>query len=191
MLQTSASRQKILAALLLFIGFLSGILVTGAFSYIGYVQADQDWQSHDGERADTPGGVITGMVAGVAGVPERASPKDRIPQKDIVVLGDRVIISLPNAQWSTFTDTNSMDPVLDEGANAIQIVPPSADDIIVGDIISYESDYADGIFIHRVVYKGEDEQGTYFIAKGDNLPTSDPGRIRFAQIKRVVVAIIY
>ncbi|MBR9703050.1 hypothetical protein GOV10_03380 [Candidatus Woesearchaeota archaeon] len=187
MIRTNAGRQKILVALLLLIGFLSGVLVTGAFSYLDYAQSDNDWESN----SDTPGGVITGMVAGVAGVPERASPADRIPQKDIAVFSDRVVIGVQNPQWSTFTDTNSMDPVIDEGANAIQVVPGSVDEVEVGDIISYESEFADGIFIHRVVFKGIDELGTYFIAKGDNLPTSDPGRIRFEQIKRVVVAIIY
>jgi len=140
---------------------------------------------------DQPGNTITGMAYAVTGVPERASPQDHIPERDIAVYGDRVVLDIQGAQWSTFTDTNSMDPVLDKGANAIQIVPQTTDDIEVGDIISYKSDYADGITIHRVIYKGEDEQGLYFIAKGDNLPTSDPGRIRFSQIKRVVVAIIY
>jgi hypothetical protein len=70
-------------------------------------------------------------------------------------------------------------------------VPHSADEIKVGDIVSYQSDLAEGTIIHRVIYKGQDEQGTYFIMKGDNLPTSDPGRVRFSQIERVVVGIIY
>ena len=84
-----------------------------------------------------------------------------------------------------------MEPVITAGANAIEVVPESADDIQVGDIVSYRSTYADGTIIHRVVYKGQDEDGTYFIMKGDNLPTSDPGRVRFGQIERVVVAIVY
>jgi hypothetical protein len=57
--------------------------------------------------------------------------------------------------------------------------------------VSYKSVYATGNIIHRVVYKGQDEQGTYFIMKGDNLPTSDPGRVRFSQMERVVVGLIY
>jgi len=61
----------------------------------------------------------------------------------------------------------------------------------VGDIAAYSSDFADGTIIHRIVHIGNDEQGKYFVLKGDNNPTSDPGRVRFSQIKSVVVAIIY
>ncbi|MEM4397868.1 MAG: hypothetical protein QW757_04570 [Candidatus Woesearchaeota archaeon] len=84
-----------------------------------------------------------------------------------------------------------MDPVIDVGANAIQVIPKTEADIHVGDIISYVSDYADGIIIHRVIEIGYDEKGWYAIAKGDNNQRNDPGKIRFNQIKRVVVAIIY
>lgn len=122
---------------------------------------------------------------------ERASPSDWIKEDQIKVYNDRVIIDLKDAEWASFTDTNSMDPVLDETANAIEIIPKSADDIHVGDIISYKSDYADGTIIHRVIKIGSDEEGWYYIVKGDNNQSPDPGKIRFKQIKRVVVAIIY
>lgn len=124
-------------------------------------------------------------------VDAKDSPKDRIPEKAIGVYRDRVILDIQHAQWATFTDTHSMEPVIMAGANAIELVPKSADDIQVGDIVSYKSEYADGNIIHRVVYKGQDEKGIYFIMKGDNLPTSDPGRVRFEQMQRVVVAIVY
>lgn len=122
---------------------------------------------------------------------QKASPNDWIKENQILVYNSQVILDLKNAEWSTFTDTHSMEPVLSSRANAIQIRPKSADDIIIGDIISYESEYADGIIIHRVIEKGVDGEGVYFIAKGDNNPNPDPGRIRFSQIKRVLVAIVY
>jgi len=122
--------------------------------------------------------------------PERNSPADRIAEWQIEVFKDKVILDIQDAEWASFADTNSMDPVLDQGANAIQIKPKSADEIKVGDIVSYE--HADqGRIIHRVAYKGTDENGTYFIMKGDNNPTSDPDKVRFSQIKSVTVAIIY
>ncbi|MFH1589043.1 MAG: hypothetical protein ABIB43_00555, partial [archaeon] len=123
--------------------------------------------------------------------PERDSPSDWIKENQIEVYSDRIIIDLKNAEWATFTNTNSMDPIFDETSNAIEIVPESEDEINVGDIVSYESEFADGTIIHRVVYKGQDELGTYFVMKGDNNPSSDPGRVRFEQIRRVLVAIIY
>ncbi len=122
---------------------------------------------------------------------ELPSPSDRISEDQIHVYDTKVVIEVPNAEWATFADTNSMDPVIDYGSNAIELVPKSADDIRVGDIVSYQSEYASGTIIHRVIEIGQDEKGTYFIMKGDNVKDPDPGRVRFSQVKRVVVAIIY
>lgn len=122
---------------------------------------------------------------------EKPSPFNWIPERDISVQKDKVIIEIKNAQWSKFTNTNSMDPVLDNGANAIQIVPSSETDIHIGDIVSYQSKYAEGTIIHRVIEIGYDKEGWYVIMKGDNNPRQDPGKVRFSQIKRVLVAIIY
>ena len=125
------------------------------------------------------------------GAEELPSPCNRVSEDQIFVYKDRIVIDFANAEWATFTDTNSMDPVIDSGANAIEYVPKTAEEICVGDIASYESKYADGILIHRVVETGYDNDGWYAIMKGDNNSYRDPGKIRFDQIKRVVVAIIY
>jgi len=122
---------------------------------------------------------------------EVASPYDRIKEEQIHVYEDRIIIDLDNAEWATFTDTNSMDPVIDEGANAIEIVPKSINEIHPGDIVSYESSYVDGTIIHRVKSVGYDPEGWYAIMQGDNNPTEDPEKVRFEQVRRIVVAIIY
>jgi len=122
---------------------------------------------------------------------EQDSPYDRIKESQIHVFDDNIIIDLDNPEWSTFTDTNSMDPVIDKGANAIHIVPEKEDEIHVGDIVAYESMYTSGTVIHRVIEVGEDDEGIFFILKGDNNPRPDPGKVRFDQIQRVLVAIIY
>jgi len=122
---------------------------------------------------------------------EVQSPNDWIKENQIKVYNAQIILDIKNAQWATFTDTHSMEPVLSSRANAIEIVPQSAEEIKVGDIISYQSEYADGTIIHRVIAKGIDEEGTYFTMKGDNNNRADPGKVRFSQIKRVVVAIVY
>ena len=122
---------------------------------------------------------------------ELPSPKDRVSEDQIHVYSNRVIIDLRGAEWATFTDTNSMDPVIDLGANAIEMVPATSDEIQVGDIVSYRSSFADGIIIHRIVEIGNDSRGWYARLKGDNNAEIDPGKVRFDQIERVVVAIIY
>lgn len=121
----------------------------------------------------------------------KTSPFDRIKEDQIHVLNNNVVIDVKDAQWATFTDTHSMEPVLSKGSNAIEIAPQDESYINVGDIVSYRSEYADGVIIHRVIAVGQDSNGWYAIMKGDNNPEPDPGRIRFSQIKRLVVAIIY
>ena len=123
--------------------------------------------------------------------PEQAGPQDRISEQQIIVLPERVVLQIKDAQWSTFTDTNSMDPVIDTGANAIQVVPQSPDELQVGDIISYEPALFPGIIIHRIVDIGEDEEGWFARTRGDNAQDIDPAKVRFDQVRRVVVAIIY
>lgn len=129
------------------------------------------------------------VPAAVLGPREVAGPKDRIVESQVHVFPDQVVIDLAGAQWSSFTDTNSMDPVLDAGHNALQIVPTSFDVIGVGDIISFETEY--GVVIHRVIEIGMDTEGWYAVTHGDNAPFSDPFKVRFSQVKRVVVGILY
>ena len=122
---------------------------------------------------------------------EQLSPPDHIKEEDIHVYDNRVVIDIINPYWAGFTDTNSMDPIIDEYANSIQIIPKNLDEVHLGDIISYESEFADGVIIHRVVFVGEDENGIYYYLKGDNNVMRDPGRVRFDQLRRITVGIIY
>jgi signal peptidase I len=101
-----------------------------------------------------------------------------------------VTLDLRDAEWATFTDTNSMDPIIDQGANAIEIVPDNPSQLKEGDIISYKSKYAEGTIIHRIVEINNDNEW-YARVKGDNLDFQDPGKVRFDQIQRVVVGILY
>lgn len=133
--------------------------------------------------------LMTAVQYPLGNAPERISPRDHITEDSIEVYNDRVVIRIDNAKWATFADTNSMDPVFDRGNNAIQIVPQSPDQIEVGDIITYRS--GERLIIHRVVEKGIDGSGWYFIVQGDNNPTPDPDKVRFEDITRLVVAVVY
>ena len=122
---------------------------------------------------------------------EQASPSNWIDESQIHVYEHKVIIDAEGVEWAKFSNTNSMDPLIDEGANALQFKPKSEDDISVGDIVSYHKENYPERIIHRVVFKGVDEKGTYFVLKGDNNPVSDSGKVRFEDIDRVLFAIIY
>ncbi len=120
---------------------------------------------------------------------ERSSPSDWIQEDQITVYEKRVILDIPNTTWATFTNTNSMDPFIDETSHAIEILPTSADQINVGDVISYQTNI--GIVIHRVIEKNVDKNGIYFTVKGDNNNYPDTQKVYFDQIVGVVVAVIY
>lgn len=120
---------------------------------------------------------------------ERPSPHNHISEDNIVVYDNKVVIYIQGVSWTGYEDTNSMDPVLDAEANGLEIVPDSPENIYIGDIVAYET--PDGLVVHRVVEKGEDEEGIYFILKGDNNSSPDPEKIRFDQIKYLLVGIIY
>jgi hypothetical protein len=188
--------------MLLICVFFLGVIVANIYSY--YAAAQTDLQLPDNNAnggyeyttgptaentAENPiDRVLTVLHATGEEIP---SPMDRIREDQILVTNERIIINLKEAEWASFTDTNSMDPTIDAGAHAIEVIPASEDEIQPGDIVAYESEYAEGVIIHRVVYKGKDEKGTYFVLKGDNNPVNDPGKVRFEQIRKVVVAIIY
>lgn len=123
--------------------------------------------------------------------PERDSPKERIDNSLIELYHDKVIIYIDDPRISRFADTNSMDPVLDTDTKAIQIVPLNPEEIQPGDIVTYYSKIAKTDIIHRVIETGYDDKGWYAILKGDNLPRQDPEKVRFDQVKRVTVGLIY
>ena len=129
------------------------------------------------------------ITQSIFGGKEQHSPGDWIKEDQIKVYQDRVILEIPNAIWAGFTDTNSMDPLIDIDSNAIEIIPQSPDLIQPGDVISYQTEQ--GVIIHRVIKKDEDNQGIYYTVKGDNNTFADPVRVRFDDVKGVVVAVIY
>lgn len=120
---------------------------------------------------------------------EIISPEDHIKEEQINIYDDKVVLEIEGPIWSSFTDTNSMDPLLDINANGIEIVPKTEDDIHIGDVISYKT--SSGIVVHRVIDIGNDEEGVYYTVKGDNNLIEDNVKIRFSDIQGILVAVVY
>ena len=118
-----------------------------------------------------------------------AAPGRWIPENQIFVYPSKVVIEVKNASWAGFANTKSMVPFLDQGAHALEIMPENLSSINVGDVIAYRSE--NNTIIHRVLEKGEDKQGLYFIVKGDNNDVADSEKVRAQNLKGVLVAIIY
>ncbi len=126
-----------------------------------------------------------------ASTSSRPSPYDRVKESQIHVYDNRVVIDQSNVQWTSYADTHSMEPVLKAGANGLELIPKSEDDIHVGDIVAYEANWTDGLVVHRVIESSKDELGRYYILKGDNNNVTDPGKIRFSEIRYVLIGVIY
>jgi signal peptidase I len=116
------------------------------------------------------------------------APSDFITEDQVQVFDDKIVINVQNAELSRYAPTGSMKPILDENSNGIRITPKSEEDIHVGDIITFKQDSY--LIIHRVIEKGKDKEGTYFITRGDNNRLSDK-KIRFEDIKYKTIGILY
>jgi len=114
------------------------------------------------------------------------APGDWIKTSQIQVTVDSVSINIPNVSISSYAPTGSMKPTFDTGANGIRIKPNSPEQIEVGDIITF----GDENIVHRVIEKGTDENGYWFITKGDNNQIND-GKIKFEDIKYVTIGVLY
>lgn len=122
---------------------------------------------------------------------EKISPYNYLDADDIRVYSDRVELNVAQPSITAVAKTHSMDPLIDNDTHIIQITPKSPDDIHIGDIVSYRSKYADGVIVHRIIGTGEDEQGWFAELKGDNNLLRDPGFIRFDQIEKIGIIIVY
>jgi hypothetical protein len=135
--------------------------------------------------------VISLLAAGVFSLSgkEVDSPSNWIAPEQIKVYKDRIVLDIQDSFWAQFSDTNSMDPFLDEDAHAIEIIPESPLDINVGDVIAYRT--STGTKVHRVIALDSDADGMYYVVKGDNNLFRDSERVRFSAVNGVIVAVIY
>jgi len=116
-------------------------------------------------------------------------PVIRVNESDISAYNDGINIAINYTRIARIADTGSMLPTLVGDAHTIEMTPKSPDSLKVGDIISFKS--TDGLVIHRIKIVGTDELGWYAITKGDNSLNDDPNKVRFLDIRGVVVGIIY
>ncbi len=120
---------------------------------------------------------------------ERASPYDRIKDEHLELNKDFLKINFKNLHIAYYSNTNSMDPVLDEDSFGIEWIPESEKDIHIGDIVAYKA--GDFLIVHRVVDIKKDKEGWYALLKGDNSRSDAKEKVRFNQIRYVVLGVLY
>jgi len=151
-------------SLIFLVGFLSCLLI-GIF--------------YSGVETPLAFGIIKGNIN---------APGNWIEENQIHVYENAIVIDIDSASISRYASTGSMKPVLDEDSTGIRIIPKSENQVNVGDIITFEQD--NDLIIHRIIEKGEDSGGIYFITQGDNSNITD-GKIRFKDIKYVTIGVIW
>ena len=121
------------------------------------------------------------------GSEERLSPQDIIKEEHLQLFSDKLIINFPEIYLAHYSNTNSMDPLIDEHSTGLEIIPKSKEDIHVGDIIAYQS--GKDLIAHRVISTGKDETGWFAVLKGDN--SEEYEKIRFEQVRYALIGVLY
>ncbi|MBR9692219.1 signal peptidase I [Candidatus Woesearchaeota archaeon] len=117
------------------------------------------------------------------------SPSDHIAIEDLHVFKDKAVIDTDNLIWARVLDTHSMEPVLNANSVSLELLPSTFSDISVGDVISYSHNLK--VIIHRVILISEDSAGWYCVTKGDNNKEADDYKVRFSDVKGVLVGVLY
>jgi len=132
------------------------------------------------------------LIFGCDKLPVIESPA-KIPRDSLHFYDGRTQIDLDEYVWIYYnlSDTNSMYPTITKNSHGIGLKLKEDTVINVGDIISFKVKGFDHNYAHRVIEIGYDEEGEYFITKGDNNRQKDDIKIRRKDIDYVVAAIIY
>jgi len=88
--------------------------------------------------------------------------------------------------------THSMLPTISDTSTVLILELEDKSQINVGDIVVFE--YESLIIPHRVVEKGSDDRGLFFVTKGDHNRNNDMdfcGKVRPEQVVGVIVGILY
>jgi len=124
---------------------------------------------------------------------ERISPNDWVGYDQI--LYDETTRTLkigglqPQVIVANVADTGSMDGLLDFGHNVILTDNFEKSKLAVGDIIAYQ--VYTNLVLHRIVEIGNDIQGRWYLTRGDNNIINDPYQLRDANLKYLLIGIIY
>jgi signal peptidase I len=109
----------------------------------------------------------------------------RIPFDSIKVYPDEVLIEYPGLHYAR-VNSDSMAPWLTHDSVVFEKVPVSADEIHIGDVISFYEPSEDAIVLHSVIEIVQDEN-TFFRTKGIANSEADPWLVPFENVKGIMV----
>ncbi|MEM4263286.1 MAG: hypothetical protein QW666_00110 [Candidatus Woesearchaeota archaeon] len=124
------------------------------------------------------------------GTEGRAISQDRIESDQIQLYKDKLVIHAEGLMYARVEDTKSMEPLLSKNSHTIEKKVNSPDELKTGDIISFYEQSVGKIIVHAIIETGFDELGWYARTTGYNNIYADPWKVRFENIKGVVVGIL-
>ena len=114
-------------------------------------------------------------------------PSNWLSEEDIQITDKQVIININDSSIISYSDVRSMEPYVNRDSMSI-ILQPEMDELEIGDVIIFQKNGE--LITHRIIEIGTDYSGIYYITQGDNNEVSD-GKIRFEEIRGVVVGVLY
>ncbi|HLD02490.1 MAG TPA: hypothetical protein VJC07_02205 [Candidatus Nanoarchaeia archaeon] len=120
---------------------------------------------------------------------ERDSPADRLTKDNIQFYPNRVIIDFNGVSGTKYTNTNSMDPTLDEDTIGLEIPVTGDTKLKVGDIVAYEDSQSGNLFVHRI--KKVISEGKLYIVGADNIKFFGNEIVSHDRIKYVSIGLLY
>ena len=138
--------------------------------------------------------LLGSSIASVPAIPEeRIAVSDalvestqRVSFNDIKVYPDEIVIEYPGLKYAKI-NSNSMAPVITDKSVVFEKVPSSADEIQIGDIISFYEPSVDSIVLHLVVEIVEQNGTVYYSTKGVANEEVDEWLVPFENVKGIMV----
>jgi len=138
--------------------------------------------------------LLGSSIASVPAIPEeRVAISDalvestqRVSFNDIKVYPDEIVIEYPGLKYAKI-NSNSMAPVITDKSVVFEKVPSSADEIQIGDIISFYEPSVDSIVLHLVVEIVEQNGTVYYSTKGVANEEVDEWLVPFENVKGIMV----
>ncbi|MBS3148428.1 signal peptidase I [Candidatus Woesearchaeota archaeon] len=113
----------------------------------------------------------------------------RIPFERIKVYPTEVSIDVAGVHYAKVA-SNSMAPLITDTSTVLEKAPQNADEIQVGDVISFYEPSVDGIVLHLVIEKLESEGEVSFRTQGTANPEPDPWIVSYSNVKGVLVGVL-
>ena len=124
-------------------------------------------------------------------LPSEIPTTQRIAGLEFILSADAFTLSQQNLNLSSVTDTKSMLPTISSEHTVIFAEKFDTTSLKVGDIIAYNSKFADIPILHRIIERSREDGGLCYIVQGDNNPVPDPECVKPSNVIGLAIGVIF